>query len=394
MPTYIRRDSLLLLAFIMLLALCLRGPVVGIAPLIERIEHDLSLSSSASGLLTTLPLLSFAFFAPVATWLARRWQIETALLIGAVCILIGMTLRSLGILPSLYLGVFLIGAGIAVGNVLLPILLKRDFAQHIIQLTALYVLMMNVGGALMTGTAMPIALFSEQHLSALGQSWSLSLASQMLLVLVPVVLWFWLPKPESSSSPAPATAPHINLWRSPLAWLITLFIALDSVINYIVNAWLPTIYIDQGIAPVTAGIYHSYVQVGGALPGLLLPFLQRVLKSNRQLSVAACACTLAGLFGIAEFSAWAAYWSLLFGFGITLGFVIGIALISLRTDSIKQAAALSGMAQLVGYTLAAMGPVAMGALHDWLGQWQTGLYALIALCVIWSVLGWYASKEA
>lgn len=383
-------SSMILLGFIFLLSLSLRGPIVGIAPILEYLQADLSLPSSALGLLTSLPLLCFALFAPVASWLGRKQGIETTLLWGALLILLGILLRSAGFLSSLYGGVILIGAGIAMGNVLLPILLKRDFKDHIFVLTAIYVLMMNLGGAFMAGSVIPVALLSEQWLGNQWPSWSTALASQAIFILLPILLWFKLPRQHTSAPKQQAPRP---IWRSPLAWLLTLFLALNSVLNYVVNTWIPTILVAKDFSPVTAGLYQGYIQFAGVIPALTLPFLQRFLSSKRQLTSLAIITTLLALVGFTLFPSWSLMWSFSFGFGSTLGFIIGLSFISLRTHSVHEAAALSGMAQFIGYLLAAAGPVLIGALYDWLGQWQTPLYVLIGVSLIWAILGWFASPH-
>ncbi|SBS31112.1 Inner membrane transport protein YeaN [Marinomonas aquimarina] len=387
--TLTRRDWLLL-SFIFVMALSLRGPVVGIAPLIDVVESSLHLSSSASGLLTTLPILAFALCAPLATWLGRRWGLELALFVGSIAIAVGIVMRSLNALPSLYLGVTCIGVGIAIGNVLLPILLKRDFPQHILQLTAVYVLMMNLGGAFMTGFAVPIAQWAPTWLPQLA-GWSAALLSHLLFILPALLLWCCIPKQPLAS--ATTTDRPKPMWRSPLAWTITLFLALDSVLNYIVNAWIPTILAAKGYDATTAGLYHSYLQAAGMIPAFALPILKRYVGHPRQLAGIAVCATLVSLLGYAFAPALAAVWSFLFGFGCTLGFVMGLSLISLRTGSVRDAAALSGMAQLVGYLMAAAGPVSIGALYDWTQDWQYPLYALIAIVVLWGVIGWFASAQ-
>ena len=243
--------SLVLLAFIFLLSLSLRGPVVGIAPVLDRLQVDLSLPNAALGLLTSLPLLCFAIFAPVASWLSHKQGIEKTLLLSALLILFGILLRSVGFLIGLYGGVILIGAGIAISNVLLPIVLKRDFKDHIFVLTAIYVLMMNLGGALMTGSAIPMALFSEQWFQGQLPSWSVALASQALFILLPIIIWFFLPKQRTDTPQQQASTP---IWCSPVAWLLAMFLALNSVINYALNAWIPTILMAKDFSPVTAGL--------------------------------------------------------------------------------------------------------------------------------------------
>ncbi|WP_067101337.1 MFS transporter [Marinomonas atlantica] len=380
----------LLLAFIFVMALSLRGPVVGIAPLIANIEADLSLSSSMSGLLTTLPILAFALCAPLATFLGRRYGLELALLLGSVSIAMGMVLRSVGTLPNLYFGMALVGVGIAVGNVLLPILLKRDFPNQILQLTSVYVLMMSVGGAFMTGFAVPIAQWSPTLLPQMA-GWSVALLGQLMFILPAILLWFFIPKHDSAAVPnSTATTP---MWRSPLAWLVTAFLALNSVMNYIVNAWIPTILAAKGYDAAMAGLYHSYIQIAGMAPAFVLPMLKRYFGRPRQLTGMAVVAMLLSLIGYTFAPAFSAIWSFMFGFGGTLGFVIGLSLISLKTHSVREAAALSGMAQLAGYLMAACGPVSIGALFDWTQSWQYPLYVLIAMVIVWAVIGWFVSAK-
>ena len=383
-------SSSVLLAFIFLLSLSLRGPVVGIAPILDLLQTDLDLPNSALGLLTSLPLLCFAIFAPVASWLGHRQGIEKTLLLSALLILCGILLRSIGALSGLYSGVIFIGAGIAISNVLLPILLKRDFQNHIFILTAIYVLMMNLGGALMAGSVIPISLLSEHWFGDQWPSWSTALASQALFVLLPIFLWFKLPNQQTDVPPPRASRP---VWRSPIAWLLAMFLALNSVINYTVNTWIPTILIAKNFSPVTAGLYQGYIQIAGVIPALILPLLQRFFTSKRQLSILSVLTTLLALFGFTVYPAGSLLWSICFGFGTTLGFIVGLSFISLRTGSLHEASALSGMAQLTGYLLAAAGPVLIGSLFDAIGDWQIPLYFLIGLCLIWTILGWYASPE-
>lgn len=396
MPSLRNQHAVFLLAFVLIMALSLRGPVVGIAPLMGMIVPDLELSRSAAGLLTTLPILAFALCAPLATFLGHRFGLELALLMGAVLIAIGMILRSYGALSGLYFGVLLIGVGIAIGNVLLPILLKRDFADQILQLTALYVLMMNLGGALMAGFAVPLANWSDSWLSSESwfsmAGWSSALLTQLVFICPAILLWFAIPKRDAENTSQSDAKPSV--WRSPLAWTITLFIALDSVLNYIVNAWIPTILAAKGFDATTAGMYHGYLQTAGMFPAIVLPFLKKRFGSTRQLSGLAIIVTMMSLLGFTFMPAWSALWSFAFGFGCTLGFVMGLSLVSLRTHSVREAAALSGMAQLVGYLLAAMGPVLIGALYDWSHSWQYPLYSLLGITLIWAAIGWRASADS
>lgn len=394
-----QHDAAYLLLFILFMALSLRGPITGLPPLLSRISSDLNLSSSQSGLLTSLPLLAFAFFAPVASWLTRYFRLEGILATGVGLIAIGMVMRTLGEAETLYLGAVVIGAGIAIGNVLLPSLLKREFPEHIIQLTAVYVLMMSIGGFLMSSFMVPLSLFAENTPIRLPFShtpmsgWSFALACQTLFILLPLAVWFSGKIPRHKATPANTIEVSSSVWRSITAWQVAGFLALNSLMNYSVVAWVPAILMSQGYTDATAGLYQGYLQLAGAAPSLLLaPFIHR-LGSHRRLCSFATGLTFVSLSGFLFVPTWSALWSVSFGFGASMGFILGLSFVGMRTHSPKQAAALSGMAQLIGYTLAAIGPVLIGALYDWRQSWDSPLYLLLLICTIWIILGWSASPK-
>lgn len=389
-----QHDAAYLLLFIFLVALSLRGPVTGLPPLLERISLDLSLSSSQLGLLTSLPLLAFAVFAPVASWLTQHFRIERILASGVGLIALGMMIRTFGSISTLYLGAVLIGAGIAIGNVLLPSLLKREFPQYVVQLTAIYVLMMSIGGFLMSSLAVPLSLYAEQPSFQLPMSgWSFALACQSVLILLPLVVWFSCKITQHQAPQDSQIDTASSVWRSLTAWQVAGFLAVNSLLNYIVVAWVPAILMSHNYSDSTAGLYQGYLQLAGALPSLILaPFINK-LGSHRRLCLFSTGLTLVSLSGFLFVPSWSALWCMSFGFGISMGFILGLSFVSLRTHSPKQAAALSGMAQLIGYTLAAIGPVMIGALFDWHQSWTLPLFVMLAICFVWLVLGWIASPK-
>lgn len=391
---FAQHDAAFLLLFIFLVALSLRGPVTGLPPLLERISSDLNLSSSQSGLLTSLPLLAFGFFAPVASWLTRHFRIERILASGVGLITIGMIIRTFGSISTLYIGALFIGAGIAIGNVLLPSLLKREFPNYVVQLTAIYVLMMSVGGFLMSSLAVPLSLYAERPEFSLPISgWSFALACQSLLILLPLAVWFSCKITQQQAPQTGVIDINTSVWRSVTAWQVASFLAVNSLINYVVVAWVPAILISHGYSDSTAGLYQGYLQLAGAIPSLILaPFINR-LGSHRRLCLCATGLTSISLGGFLFIPSWSGFWSVSFGFGISMGFILGLSFVSLRTKTPKQAAALSGMAQLIGYTLAAIGPVLIGALYDWQHSWSAPLYIMLAIGFVWMGLGWMASPK-
>jgi len=389
-----QHDAAFLLLFIFLVALNLRGPVTGLPPLLDKISADLHLSSSQSGLLTSLPLLAFGFFAPVASWLTRHFRIERILASGVGLIAIGMIIRTFGSISTLYIGAIFIGAGIAIGNVLLPSLLKREFPHYVVQLTAIYVLMMSIGGFLMSSLAVPLSLYAEQPTFDWPMSgWSFALGCQSLLILFPLVVWFSCKITQHQTPQANPVDISTSVWRSITAWQVASFLAVNSLLNYVVVAWVPTILMSHGYSDATAGLYQGYLQLAGAMPSLILaPFIHR-LGSHRRLCLLATGLTTLSLAGLLFAPNWSGLWSVSFGFGISMGFILGLSFVSLRTHSPKQAAALSGMAQLIGYTLAAIGPVLIGALYDWQQAWTAPLYIMLMIGLIWMGLGWMASPK-
>lgn len=383
-----------LLAFIFLISLNLRGPVTGVPPLLERISDTLQLNSSQTGLITSLPLFAFALFAPVASWLTRYFSLERILTMGALLIAIGMLVRSWGNLSTLYLGAILIGIGVAIGNVLLPSLLKREFANKVVQLTSIYVLMMSIGGFVMASMAVPIDNWAQSRNTEMElSSWSISLLCQCAFIVLPLLIGFsGLLSNHTHSS---ANAQKVKVWRSLEAWQVGSFLALNSLFNYSVLAWVPAILVDYGYTDTKAGLYQGYIQLAGALPSLLLaPFISR-LGSHRHLCMIATSLGVISILGWLYLPSWSGVWAFVFGFGfgVSMSYILGLSFVSLRASSARHAAALSGMSQFLGYTLAAIGPVVIGSLHDWSESWQLPLYLFVVMGLLCCLSGWLASPR-
>ncbi|VIO80921.1 2-nitroimidazole transporter [Bradyrhizobium ivorense] len=375
-----------LLIGIMLIAATLRAPITGVAPLLGVIRDSSGISAAEAGVLTTLPLLAFAAISPFAATLARRFGIERALFSALLVIAAGIALRSTGPVWALFAGTAMLGAGIAVGNVLLPSLLKRDFPSRITGITGAYAITAGLVSALASTTAIPLA-------SLPGSNWYLALAGT--LVLPAIALLAWLPQLRSDSVPTAEVAapPHGGpLWRSALAWQVTGFLGLTSLVFYIVVGWLPAVLVEAGYPAATAGSLHGLSQLATAVPGLILGPAARRMKDQRAIAVAVSLATGVALLGLWQLPALAMFWAALFGFGAGAAFILGLTFVSLRTSHSHQAAALSGMAQCVGYSLAAAGPPLAGLAHDATGGWGIALVACIAVTLLMAVLGSLAGR--
>lgn len=380
------RRHLLLIAGILLIASTLRVTFTGAAPLLDAIRADYGLSTAQTGMLTTLPLLAFGLVSPLAAGVGRRLGIERSLLVALVLICLGIGLRSLPSTALLFCGTAIIGCGIALGNVLLPGLIKRDFSQHVARMTGAYSITM--GGAAALGSAMVVPL------ALAGFGWHGALL--MLMVFPLLALLVWLPQMRKTAT-APLTGSgamhNRGIWRSALAWQVTLFLGINSLVYYVIIGWLPAILQNLGYSEAQAGSLHGLLQLATAAPGLAIPLILHRLKDQRAIAVIVALMCAISACGLWFWPGQAVVWTLIFGFGSGATMILGLTFIGLRANSAHQAAALSGMAQTIGYLLAACGPPLMGKIHDANGDWQIPLIAVALISVVMALFGALAGRD-
>ncbi len=380
------KQGALLIAGILMIATTLRVTFTGAAPLLETIRTDYGLSTAQTGLLTTLPLLAFALISPLAAGIARRFGMERSLFAAMLLICAGIALRSLPSAALLFAGTAIIGCGIALGNVLLPGLIKRDFSQHVARLTGAYSLTMGAAAALGSALVVPLALH--------GFGWRGALLMLMLFPLLAFLIWLPQWRTTRSANLSSSRALHERgIWRSPLAWQVTLFLGLNSLIYYVIIGWLPTILISHGYSEAQAGSLHGLLQLATAAPGLAIPLILHRFNAQRWIAALVSLLCALGAAGLWFVPGQAIIWTLLFGFGSGATMILGLTFIGLRASSAHQAAALSGMAQSVGYLLAACGPPVMGKLHDASGSWYLPLSGVTVLAIIMAIFGLYAGRD-
>ncbi|EDX7802941.1 CynX/NimT family MFS transporter [Salmonella enterica subsp. enterica serovar Oranienburg] len=380
------KQGALLIAGILMIATTLRVTFTGAAPLLETIRSDYGLSTAQTGLLTTLPLLAFALVSPLAAGIARRFGMERSLFAAMLLICAGITLRSLPSAALLFAGTAIIGCGIALGNVLLPGLIKRDFSQHVARLTGAYSLTMGAAAALGSALVVPLALH--------GFGWRGALLMLMLFPLLAFLIWLPQWRTTRTANLSSSRALHERgIWRSPLALQVTLFLGLNSLIYYVIIGWLPTILISHGYSEAQAGSLHGLLQLATAAPGLAIPLILHRFNDQRWIAALVSLLCALGAAGLWFVPGQAVIWTLLFGFGSGATMILGLTFIGLRASSAHQAAALSGMAQSVGYLLAACGPPVMGKLHDASGSWYLPLSGVTVLAIIMAIFGLYAGRD-
>lgn len=363
-----------------------RPALVAVGPLTPALRADTGLGATATSMLTTLPLLCFGAFAMVAPIAGRRWGPDRTLVGALVVLLCGIGLRMLPGVPALFVGSAVVGIGIAVTNVLLPSVIKRDFPTRTGPMMGLYSLCLNGGAALAVATSVPLG-------SALGVGWRVALGSWGLLALV--ALAFWLPRARMArAQPRAADFAPLAVWHSRLAWAVALYMALQSLVYYALIAWLPTLLTDSGLSPSRAGLTASVMSIAGTVSSLVVPILAVRRHSQRPLVWLSVGGFLLGLVGLWQAPLSAPWlWVTLLGIGQGAGIGLALTLFVLRTRTPAAAADLSGMSQTIGYLVAACGPVLAGALHDATHGWTATLLALIVALVALSAAGWFAAGD-
>lgn len=348
---------------LVLIAFNLRPALASLAPVLPEVMRDRALSPTGASLLTTLPVLCLGLFAPLAPLLARRFGTERAILGLLFVLAVGTALRGFGSLPALIGGAIIAGAAIGVINVLLPGLVKRDFPKRAALMTGFYTMALCGGAAAAEGATQPLK-------ALLGDSWPAALAIWTAPVILVILLWL----PQLPPRPPHPTARHAqgpNLWRDFLAWQVTLFMGLQSALAYCTFGWLVPILRDRGLDPVTAGLVVSVSVLCQVAASLLAPSIATRGRDQRPWNVLAMAITLIGLLGLLFTSLSLIWpWAVLLGIGQGSSIAIALTIIVLRSPDTHVAAQLSSMAQSVGYTLAACGPLLVGPLHSLTGDWR------------------------
>ena len=384
----LRFHSLLLMLGIVLLAANLRPSITGVAPLIGQIRADTGISNGVAGLLTTLPLLAFGLLSPIAPRVARRFGMERVLLASLLVLAAGILVRWTGSVAALFLGTAILGAAIAVGNVLLPSLIKREFPEHAGPMTSVYSTSLGISAALAAGVSVPLAQLV---------GWRGALAVWVLPALLAGVAW--LPQLSRSDHPADPSArstPGVrDLWRSPLAWQVTLFMGLQSLSYYVTLTWLPEILQAEGMSAARAGWMLGLSQAVAIVTMFLTPMIAGRRPSQRGVVVVAVGMSGVGALGLlVAGSTVSTLWVVLLGLGQGAAFSLALTFFALRAPDPGHAAALSGMAQSVGYLLAAGGPFLFGLLRDVTGGWKVPLALLLTVTLCLLIAGIGAARDA
>ncbi|MDQ0300723.1 CP family cyanate transporter-like MFS transporter [Salibacterium salarium] len=377
--------NIALLLGIIFIAFNLRPAITSVGPLIGFIREDTGISNGVAGLLTTIPLLAFALLSPFAPTIGQRLGKERTVFIGGIILTAGILVRATGLIPPLFLGTALAGAGIAICNVLLPGIVKEHFPTKVGLMTGVYTTSMVLWASAASGFSIPIT-------NGFDLEWNTSLGTWVLLTL-PALL-FWLPQLKNKPNTVHSFDDETNqpsVWRSKLAWQVTFFMGLQSFLFYCLITWLPEILQARGIDASAAGWMLSIMQFIGFPLSFFIPVIADRLSNQKGIVIGISCLYFIGLGGLLMDGSFVLLAVSVFLFGLAQGGALSLSLtlLGLRAQSAKQASQLSGMAQSFGYLLAAIGPFSIGILFDMYHSWIPAIiiFLIVTAGMLWSGIG-------
>jgi len=379
-PTSTRPGWALLLVVVGV-ALNLRPAIAAVPPLLDTIQSDLGLSATGAGLLTALPVVCMGLFAPVGAALTRRIGREGA--VSCALVLVGCGTLARGVDASvvpLYGGTLVAGVGIALGGALLPGVVKAWFPSRPGTVTGLYTAGLVAGAMLASAVTVPL-------MDALGIDWRAAIAAWGLLAVAALIAWVPVTRrPPATADPAPG---RLRLpWRSGVAWRVTLYMGSQSLLYYAALTWLSPLYVAAGWSASRGGLLLGLFSFTQVFSALAIPALADRTGDHRPwlaLCVGTVAVMLAALGLVPTAAPW--LWAALLGLGVGGMFALALTLLVKVASTPAAAARLSGMALLVGYLLAATGPVLAGALYDAVGSYRVPFLVLAGIGVATLTLG-------
>lgn len=378
---------------IVFIASTLRAPLTSVGPVVDEIKQVMEINNSVAGILTTIPLIIFAIVSPFVSKVTARLTMSRTILYSTMLLIVALYLRIAGDFTLFLIGTLILGVAIAFGNVVLPSYVKWYFPMQIGLATGIYSGTMNFTAGLGGGLSFPLS-----EITPLG--FRLSLSFWILFAIIAIILW--IPKARKGVQLEKATAiadqqdrpQKVAITKSKLAWMVALTMGFQSMVFYTVVAWVPSILVDRGLDPSTAGYLLMLNQFSQVPMTFTFPIIASKLKDQRILVVIITALFLVG------FSLFFTQSLVLLIIGIIIAglamgacFSLCMTFFSIRARTSDGSISLSGFGQSVGYLIAAVGPFLIGYLHDATESWDSGIIALIVMSALFFIFGYPAAKN-
>jgi MFS transporter, CP family, cyanate transporter len=381
-------ERVLLIVGVAALGFNLRGAITSLPPLFPELQARLHLSATAVSILAATPVICFGVVSAFAAWLSRRLGEERVLLIATVALIAGLLLRGAAPGVALFPGTVLASGAIAMMNVLLSSLIKRRWPERAGFLIGVYITALSVGA--IVGSLVSVPLWNSS-----GGSVSLALGWLAAPAALAAVLWLPQAKYGQRRSPSPVAAPRrrVPVHRHPLAWQVTAFMGIQSLLYYATLSWLPTILRDRGETPAAAGDLLALMGVGNLAVSLVVPVLAQRMRAQYALVVPTAIAMALGLAGAVYAPLGSiVVWVLVLGVGQNAALSLAIFFTMARAPHAAAAASLSSLAQAAGYLLASAGPLEVGLLHSATGSWNLPVGVLFVLNGILLIAGLLAAR--
>jgi MFS transporter, CP family, cyanate transporter len=376
----------------MLAAVNLRPAVTSVGPVLEEARAGLGMSASYAGLLTSMPAICFALVGFATPWLAGRGR-DIVIAASMAAVAVGLAIRPLAANGALFVALSALAlAGIAMANVLLPVVVKQRFPERVGTMTGLYSMALNVGASTAAATTVPLA-------RRFGGDWRIGLGAWALLAAVAVPPWLVQARGRAgsaTSSPQPTVRGSVSrarLTRSPAAWALAVYFGLQATAAYVIIGWLPQIYRDAGLSAETAGLLFAVTSVLGIPLSLALAAVAGRLRNQSGVAIAIGLCGLAGYAGLWAAPATAPWmWAGLLGVA-NCSFPLVLTMIGLRGRDSVTVIRLSAFAQSTGYLLSIPGPILVGALYEHSGNWRAPLVFMALMMLPQLAAGLFAGRD-
>ena len=381
------RAVVVAVAALLLAAVNLRLAVTSVGPVLSEIRSGLGMSSTVAGLLTSIPAFCFAVLGLAAPRLARRFGPARVIIVGLAVLAAGLALRAYAPNTPLFLLLSVVSlAGIAVVNVVLPMIVKEYFPTQVGTMTGLYTVALNLGATLAAAVTVPVT-------NAFGGDWRLGLACWAVLAVIALPAWIPLARGHHQVAAADDAHDLVRVGRHPVAWALAVYFGLQSTSAYVIIGWLPQIYRDAGLSADEAGLLFASTSLLGVPLGFALSALAGRVRSQSGIAAALAVFGVAGYLGLWWDPAAAPWlWAILLGV-VNTAFPLVLTMIGLRGRNPATVVRLSAFAQGVGYLLAIPGPILVGVLHDHTDGWRVPLALMIALMVPQGIAGIAAGRD-
>lgn len=380
-----------LVVAVCLVAANMRPTITAVGPLLDQIGEDTGIAMATLGFLASVPLIAWALVSPFALRLSRRFGMSRVVLWSLVVLLAGTVIRSLpGQTASLWIGTAIIGMALAIANVLMPAVIKRDFPGRVPLMMGLYTALLGGVGAIASGVAVPLSRLGDE-----SSGWRLALLiTGAALLPFAMAAWAWATRGHHAHHLA-ALKNHASargIWTDRVAWLVAAYMGVQAATFYMMLTWLATISVDTGKTDIAAGFDVMIYQ----LMTITGPFIVPLLLRGRARPLVPSLIPLLGVVGVVGLIAAPdaiTVWVLPIGLASGASLSMSLTLMAERARDHDASAALSGMSQSVGYVVAAIGPVVFGWVHTVAGGWVWSLALLIAVLLAQSTIGLAVGRD-